>query len=106
MKETIALNSKEQQRLMVLNRILQGQLTAGEAGQLLGLPVRQIRRMLAAYREEGAAALAHGTRGRTPANALSREVKEQVVELARTKYMGCNQQHMSELLAERDGIAL
>src|SRR5215210_736611 len=104
MKETIALNSKEQRRLMVLNQVLQGQLTACEAGELLGLSVRQIRRMVAAYRKEGAAALAHGNRGRTPHNALGDEVKQRVVELARTKYQGCNQQQMSELLAEQEGI--
>lgn len=104
MKETIALNSKEQQRLMVLNRVLQGQLGAAQAGELMGLSVRQVRRMVAAYRKEGAAALAHGNRGRTPHNALAKEVKEQIVELARTKYIGANQQQMSELLAEHEGI--
>jgi transposase len=107
MKETIALNSKEQRRLMVLNRVLQRQLTAweaGEFGELLGLSMRQIRRMMAAYREEGAAALSHGNRGRIPPNALSTQVKERLVELACTKYAGCNQQHMSELLAEQESI--
>jgi transposase len=125
MKETIALNSKEQRvslrTLMVLNKVLEGYLTAWEAGELLGLSVRQIRRMLAAYkkegaaarreppqggsrRKEGAAALAYGNRGRTPANTLGNQVKERIVELARTKYVGCNQQHMSELLAEQEGI--
>jgi len=104
MMETIALNSKEQQRVMVLNRVMQGQLTGAEAGLLVGLSVRQVRRLLAAYRKEGAAALAHGNRGRTPANALSRETTQRVVDLARTRYQGCNQQHMSELLTEREGI--
>ncbi|MBF6607065.1 MAG: ISNCY family transposase [Chloroflexi bacterium] len=104
MKETIALNNKEQRRLMVLNQVLQGHLTAYEAGELLGLSVRQIRRMVAAYRKEGAAALSHGNRGRTPHNALSDEMKQRVAELACTKYRGCNQQHMSELLAEQEGI--
>lgn len=104
MKETITLNSREQQRLMVLNRVLEGQLVAREAGELMGLSVRQIRRMVAAYKKEGAAALAHGNRGRTPANTLSDDVKQHIVELARGKYRGCNQQQMSELLQEHEGI--
>src|SRR5919108_756839 len=91
---------------MVLNRVLEGQLTAAQAGELVGLSVRQIRRMMAVYKKEGAAALAHGNRGRTPANALSNEVKERVVELARTRYKGCNHQHMSELVAEHEGICI
>lgn len=104
MKETIALNSKEQKRLIALNQVLEGQLSAWEGGELLGLSVRQVRRMLAAYRKEGAAALSHGNRGRTPHNALGAQVKGCILELARTKYEGCNQQHMSELLAEQEGI--
>ncbi len=60
--------------------------------------------MIAAYRKEGAAALSHGNRGGTPHNALGEQVKERILELARTKYTGCNQQHMSELLAEQEGI--
>jgi transposase len=73
---------------------------------LLALSERQARRILAAYREEGAAALAHGNRGREPINALSAELKAKVVELARTRYAGCNYQFVSELLAERDTIAI
>ena len=106
MQETLTLNSKEQQRLMVLNGVLEGQLTARQAGVLLALSVRQIRRMMAAYKKEGAAALAHGNRGRTPANTLGGDVKQRLVELARTKYRGCNQQHLSELLAEHECIVV
>lgn len=104
MKETITLNSKEQKRLMVLNRVIGGQLTATEAAELMGMSVRQVRRVVASYRKEGARALAHGNRGRTPHNALPQLVREQVIELAQTKYKGCNQQHLSELLSEQEGI--
>ena len=65
-----------------------------------------MRRLLAAYRKEGAAALVHGNRGRKPHNALHEGVKRQVVELAQSTYIGCNNQHFTELLAEREGIAL
>jgi transposase len=106
MKETITLNSKEQMRLIVLNRVIGGGLTATEGAQLLSMSVRQARRMLAAYRKEGAKALAHGNRGRTPHNALPQPLREQVIELAQTKYKGCNQQHLSELLAEQEGISI
>jgi transposase len=106
MKETIILNTQEQKRVMVLNRLLVGQLTAAEAAVLLSLSERQVRRLYAAYRKEGAAALAHGNRGRKPVQAISEEVRHQVIELARTTYVGCNYQHLRDLLAERDGIEL
>jgi transposase len=106
MRETVQLSGTEQQRLVVLNRVLMGDLTAAEAAAALERSVRQVRRMLAAYRKEGAAALAHGNRGRTPAHALAEGLGHQVVHLARTTYAGCNDTHLSELLAEREGIAV
>jgi len=105
MKETITLNSQEQRRVVILNRVLDGKLTGIEAAELLELSERQVRRVLAAYREEGAAALVHGNRGRHPAHAVSAETREQVVTLAMTKYAGFNQVHFTEKL-EGEGIVL
>ena len=106
MWETVQLNGAEQQRLVVLNRVLTGDLTAADAATALGRSVRQVRRMLAAYRKEGAAALAHGNRGRPPTHTLDPALAERVLALARTTYGACNDTHLSELLAEREGIAV
>jgi len=100
------LNGEEQARSVVLNRMLVGDLTAAEAAAALGRSVRQVRRMLAAYRKEGAAALAHGNRGCTPPHALDPALRARVVELARTVYAGLNDTHLSEVLGEQEGIAL
>ena len=54
----------------MLNQVEAGYATAGEVAKTLGLPLRHVRRLLAAYRKEGAAALAHGNRGRKPHNTL------------------------------------
>ena len=81
-------------------------MTGKEAAQILDLSLRHERRILAAYRKEGAQGLAHGNRGRKPANALGDGLKRQVVGLAQSTYAGCNTQHLSELLAEREGIII
>ena len=70
----------------------------------MGVSTRHTRRILAAYREKGAAALAHGHRGRRAPNATSEATKTAVLHLARTRYSGTNHRHMSELLSEREGI--
>jgi len=90
----------------VLNQVETGRMRGWEAAKVLTLSLRHVRRLLAAYRKEGAQALAHGNRGRKPHNALDEELKEKVVELARSTYAGCNFQHFTELLAEREDIAL
>jgi transposase len=106
MREDITLNDRDQTRLLVLNAVVAGQSTIREAAISLEMSERQVRRVLVRYREDGAAALAHGNRGRRPQHATSREVGERVVALARTTYAGCNQQHLRDLLAAREGIAL
>jgi transposase len=106
MEASITLNRRDQKRLLVLNAVVAGQSTVAEAAASLGLSNSQVRRVLAAYRKEGAAALAHGNRGRRPVHATALEVGEQVVALAQTTYRGCNQQHLRDLLAEREQISL
>jgi len=81
-------------------------MTGGEAVEVLGLCLRHVRRLVAAYRKEGAAALAHGNRGRKPSHAVGAGMKRQVLKLAQSTYQGCNNQHFTELLAEREGITL
>ena len=71
---------------------------------MLGVSTRHTRRILTAYRKEGAAALAHGNRGRRPSNATPEMIAEGIVHLARTRYAGVNHTHMSELLSEHEGI--
>jgi len=100
------LSREEQARLETLNRVLQKQLGVEEAACVLGVSERHAWRLLADYRKEGAAALAHGSRGRRPANTTPEETREQLITLARTTYAGVNHTHLTELLAEREGLVL
>jgi transposase len=67
MEGRLTLNRKEQVRLMVLNQVEKGKMKGKEAGEVLGVSIRQVRRLIAGYRKEGAGGLAHGNRGRSPA---------------------------------------
>lgn len=91
---------------MVLNGVEVGKVAVREAAEVLGLSLRHVRRILAAYRREGAAALAHGNRGRKPHNALNDDLKKRVLELGQSTYAGCNTQHFTELLSEPEGITI
>jgi len=106
MEDSVTLSQAEQQRLLVLNDLEAGIVISTEAAELLGLSVRQVRRLRAAYRQRGAAALAHGNRGRRPRHALDPAVAARVVELATSTYAGFNRQHLTEMLAEHHGIVL
>ncbi len=100
------MTREEQKRVMVIGEIDRGGLRGREGAAVLGISVRHLRRLMAAYRRDGVGALAHGNRGRKPANALGDEVRQAVARLASTKYAGFNQQHFTELLAQRESICL
>lgn len=97
---------KEQQRALVLAGVLDRRYTPGEAASVLKLSLRQIRRLKRAFVRDGPRTLVHGNRGRCPVHALAAAVKEQILELAQGRYAGCNDQHLTELLAEHEGIVL
>lgn len=90
----------------MVTRLIAGKVAPSEAALLLGLSPRSMRRLRARYLDAGPAALAHGNRGRRPAHALAAALAARVVALAKTTYAGCNDSHLAELLAEREGIAL
>ena len=98
------MNPKEQTRLQVLNSLMAEHMTLDQAATLMGVSTRHTRRILAAYRERGAASVAHGHRGRRAPNATPEAVLADVVHLAGKRYPGANHTHLSELLSEREGI--
>jgi transposase len=102
----LTLTTKEQTRLSILNTVLERRCSVAEAAQLVGVSERHMWRLLAAYRKEGAAALSHANRGRMPINVTPPNIQAQVVTLARDRYKGVNHTHLTELLAEREGIVL
>jgi transposase len=106
MKETITMSSKEQRRAWVLSRLSAGELGIAEAARALGLSERSIRRLRSRLAGDGPAGLVHGNRGRTPSNRRSDETRARIVDLAVGRYAGVNDSHLTELLAEREGITI
>ena len=102
----VTLKQRELARLHVLNNILGYQTPIVQAAETLSVSERHTRRLLNAYRKDGAAALAHGNRGRRPHNAIQESRSAEVVPLASTHYAGTNHTHLTELLREQEGIDL
>ena len=102
----LTLNQQEQTRIQVLNSVLEYQLPIAQAAEIMGLSQRHTKRLLAAYRRDGPAALAHGNRGRRPYNAVPEAAVAAVVKLANNTYAGANHTHFTELLRDREGIDL
>jgi len=99
------MTTREQGRARVLNRILMGELTMAEGSTALGVSVRQLWRMRAAFMGEGPAGLVHGNRGRVSGRRIDADRRARIVEL-RERYGPINDSHFCELLAEREGIVI
>jgi transposase len=101
MNTQVTLTMKEQHKLKMVIDYEVGKVHAQRAAELLGISKRQFRRLVAAYRQRGIAAMAHGNRGRTPANRISEGVRQEILRLAKETYQDYNDCHFTEELAEQ-----
>ena len=60
----LCMSQKERDRLRVLHDLSEGRVKQREAGALMGLSVRQVRRILRRYEALGDAGVVHGLRNR------------------------------------------
>jgi transposase len=89
----------------VLVRAIGGQLSWIQAGEILGLCPRQVRRLRERFETDAYKGLFDRRREPSPKRVPVATVT-QVLQLYRTQYADCNVQHFHELLAERHGITL
>ena len=106
MDRLLEMSTKEVNRLEVMQRLSEKRMSQSEAGRLLSLSVRQIKRLLKAYREKGAAGIVSKHRGRKANNRLSEEVKKKVLNLLKTTYQGFGPTLAHEKLVEREQLKL
>lgn len=105
-KDIITATQKEQKRLHVIHKAIEGAITQAEAARLVGLSKRQIRRIVKRVREEGDSGVVHRSRGRASNRSKPQKLKDGLIELYRQKYMGFGPTLTAEKLSETDGIEL
>lgn len=100
------LSQKELQRVKVIENAVQGRITVREASGLLQLSLRQLKRLKARYQPDDVDWVRHGNRGRPKGWAMSEAVKKRIVELAKNRYAGFNDSHLTEKLVEVEKIVV
>lgn len=73
---------------------------------MLDLGTRQVKRLLKAYREEGAAGLVSKQRGQPGNNRLTERVKRRALDLLKIRYQGFGPTLAHEKLTEKDKLKL
>ena len=102
----VTMSQKEFQRVKVIENAAGGRLSVREASRLLHLSERQVQRLKRRYQPDSLSWVQHGNRGRTMPWAVSPPQKQLILTLARGKYRGFNDSHLTEKLCAEEGLAL
>jgi len=100
------LTMKDEKRIAVIQRVFRGELTVVEAAMVLGVSERQCYRIKARVKQQGVKGVVHGNRGRPSRHKVKEKTVKRVVQLARGKYQGFNDHHLTEKLKEQEQIEL
>jgi transposase len=106
MDELLPMSAKELNRLEVMQKLSEKRMSQKEAGAILHVSTRQIKRLLKTYRQKGAAGLVSKHRGRKGNNRLAESVKKQALNLLKTKYRGFGPTLAHEKLVEKEKLKL
>ena len=94
------MSQRERDRAGVIRQVVEQRLRQKDAARQLGLSVRQIKRLVQRYRAEGAAGLISRHRGRRPNNQIAPAVRQEILELVRSRYAGFGSTLACEKLLE------
>jgi transposase len=102
----IAVTERQMKRWELLKKVTEQKLTLAAVTPALGVSYRQAKRLVKRAREGGLPGLAHGNRGRPPANKADEALRERVLALSQESYRDFNDTHFCQELANQEGIVL
>lgn len=82
----VLMSNREFSRLDVLLDLRAGRISADDAGAMMGLRRRQVFRLLAGFRKDGAKSLVSRRRGMPGNNRLPMEVRDLVMAIVKDRY--------------------
>ncbi|MGH9454892.1 MAG: helix-turn-helix domain-containing protein, partial [Terriglobia bacterium] len=98
------MSQEQMKRVKVIENAVDGVITVERAAELLQLSERQVKRLKRKYRKESMEWVQHGNRGRRGKGRLKDAVRAKIVKLAKGKYEGFNDTHLSEKLRGSEGV--
>ena len=105
-EDKVIMSVKELRRVHVIRQAMEKKLTQVQAGILLGLTPRHIRRLIARVAQAGDHGLAHRGRGKPSNRQIPEPVKTKALTLYEQQYGDFGPTLAAEKLAERHGMAV
>ncbi len=84
--DELRMSGNERVRLEAFGRVKRGELTVSAAAELIGVSLRQCRRVWKRFKASGDAGLVHGLRGRASNRRLGEDVRERIVKRHQERY--------------------
>jgi transposase len=100
------MSNREITRLEVMQRLKEKRLKQKQAAEMLGLSVRQVKRLYRSYRKKGAQGLVSKRRGKPSNHRLDAGVAQQALDLIKEKYEDFGPTLAHEKLTEVHHLAL
>lgn len=88
MEKLVVMSKKELDRYTAMEQVIEKRVKQVKTAELLGVSDRHFRRLLKAYREEGAQGLVSKKRGKPSNRRLPDKLKRETLKLMKTKYDG------------------
>lgn len=105
-KETVTMSHKELDRLQIIQESVNRHITQEQAASRIGISVRQVKRLVHRFRNEGPVGLISRRRGKRPNNAFTPEFKKTVISILKNSYADFGPTLASEKLREVHGLSL
>jgi transposase len=102
----LLMSAAELARSHVIRQIIEKTLSLREAAERLGIGIRQVKRLVHAWKRRGDAGLSNRQRGRASNNRLSDATRLRIEQLLCDTYPDFGPTLAAEKLAERDGIVV
>lgn len=100
------MSEKELDRLQILQRVENKELKQKDAAKILNLSLRQFEKVLKSYRKHGVNGIISQKRARCGRKPYSIELKNHVIDLAKSKYIDFYPTFLAEKLEELHGIKI
>lgn len=101
----LAMSAKERERLVVVRAAGEGRLKQAAAAERLGVSLRQVKRLVRAWRGAGAAGLVSKRRGRPSARRIDEKTRQGWIDLIRQRYPDFGPTLACEQLVEHHDFA-
>lgn len=100
----VMMSERELNRIEVLAQVDDERLSVQNGANMLAITKRQMFRLLKTYRTDGAAAIRHKARGKTPNNKIHKAKRDYALALVKESYADFGPTLAVEMLAEHHGF--